>query len=126
MFWKGAQSIPSMKAVSLFEKKTGKEFIPNESEEALVTFLEKMKPELCDADSICEIIHWASPYLRSAVIRPAPYLCGISEVWHIPFVDERDKFKGYFNNMTKGIVELITFSAQSGLVIKEICQGLRM
>ena len=126
VYWTGAQSIPTMRAVSLFESGTGNEFIPNISDETFLSFFDRLKPEVQDAGRICYLLEWASPYLRKAITKPAAYLENVLTVWHAPFVGEDSQFEGYFNNSNKGVVEKIVLSADFCLSIEEVCKGIKI
>lgn len=125
-YWRGAQSIPSMKAVSFAIKSSGEELVPNRSEDEFLRFFSTFKPSLNDIENVCELIHWASPFLRRAITSMAPYLRVIESQWHLPSINKDDQFEGFFNNLTKGVVEKIVIAQDFKVTITEVCEGIRM
>ena len=125
-FWKSAESIPTVKAVSFLVAISGDEIVPNQSNELFLVFLTKLRPAFSDAEELCDLINWSSPCLRKSIDKMAPYLSDIAGQWYKPRIGEGDQFEGFFNNFTKGVVEEIVISRDFEVTISEVCEGLRI
>jgi len=125
-FWKSAESIPSIRAVSFVENDTRKEFFPCENIQEFDDFLSTVSLSDMSADEISEIIQWSSPYLVRPIKKLTPYLESIKSEWQPPEKLGKNGFQGYFDNATEGFVEKISIKNNGTIYINRVCKGLKL